>query len=1346
LRAARGRRCPLKHRARAAVAGRGGRRGRGWRGAGAAGAPVSPAAEGRTEGRIQTGRGAGGVRASGRWLLFYGFLYLALYAQVSQSKSCDKISCFSGHCVNSTCVCDQGWVGDQCQHCQGRFKLTEPSGYLTDGPINYKYKTKCTWLIEGYGLIVPEVRGNETVPEVVTTSGYALLHFFSDAAYNLTGFNIFYSINSCPNNCSEHGKCTTSVSIPSRVYCECDKYWKGEACDIPYCKANCGSPDHGYCDLTGEKLCVCNDSWQGPDCSLNVPSTESYWILPNVKPFSPSVGRASHKAVLHGKFMWVIGGYTFNYSSFQMVLKETDLTREVASTLQFKGKEDIYMYGGKIETNNGNVTDELWIFNIHSQTWSTRTPAVLVHGQQYAVEGHSAHIVELDSRDVVMIIIFGYSAIYGYTSIVQEYYIRSNSWLVPETKGAIVQGGYGHTSVYDELTKSVYVHGGYKALPGNKYGLVDDLYRYEVNTRTWTILKESGFARYLHSAVLINGAMLIFGGNTHNDTSLSNGAKCFSADFLAYDIACDEWKILPKPNLHRDVNRFGHTAVVSNGSMYIFGGFSSVLLNDILVYKPPNCEAFRDEELCKNARPGIRCLWNKKHCESWESGHVNNILRAKCPKKTDDRCYRYADCASCTANTNGCQWCDDKKCISANSNCSMVSLFKNYTKCHVRNEQICNKLTSCKSCSLHLNCQWDQRQQECQALPAHLCGEGWSHIGDACLRINSSRESYDNAKLYCYNLSGNLASLTTSKEVEFVLDEIQKYTLQKISPWVGLRKINISYWGWDDMSPFTNTTLQWLPGEPNDSGFCAYLERAEVAGLKANPCTAMADGLVCEKPNARPCKKPCSLRTTCSNCTSNGMECMWCSSTKRCVDSNAYIISFPYGQCLEWQTATCSPQNCSGLRTCGQCLEQPGCGWCNDPSNTGKGQCLEGSSRGPMKPVSTHSNEMVLDASLCPKEKNYEWSFIQCPACQCNGHSTCINNNVCDQCKNLTTGKQCETCMPGYYGDPTNGGQCTACTCSGHANICHMQTGKCFCTTKGIKGDQCQLCDSENRYLGNPLRGTCYYSLLIDYQFTFSLLQEDDRHHTAINFIANPEQSNKNLDISINASNNFNLNITWSIAGTISGEEIPVVSKANIKEYRDSFSCEKFNFRSNPNITFYVYVSNFSWPIKIQIAFSQHNTIMDLVQFFVTFFSCFLSLLLVAAVVWKIKQTCWASRRREQLMRERQQMASRPFASVDVALEVGAEHLPPDLHLGQILGAPKPIAIEPCSGNRAAVLTVFLCLPRGSSGIPPPGQSGLAIASALIDISQQKPADCKDKSSGVRNRKHHLSTRQGTCV
>ncbi|ETE60680.1 Attractin, partial [Ophiophagus hannah] len=48
------------------------------------------------------------------------------------------------------------------------------------------------------------------------------------------------------------------------------------------------------------------------------------------------------------------------------------------------------------------------------------------------------------------------------------------------------------------------------------------------------------------------------------------------------------------------------------------------------------------------------------------------------------------------------------------------------------------------------------------------------------------------------------------------------------------------------------------------------------------------------------------------------------------------------------------------------------------------------------------------------------------------------------------------------------------------------------------------------------------------------------------------------------------------------GEEIPVVSKNQVKEYKDSFSNEKFDFRNNPNITFFVYVSNFTWPIKIQ--------------------------------------------------------------------------------------------------------------------------------------------------------------------
>lgn len=54
----------------------------------------------------------------------------------------------------------------------------------------------------------------------------------------------------------------------------------------------------------------------------------------------------------------------------------------------------------------------------------------------------------------------------------------------------------------------------------------------------------------------------------------------------------------------------------------------------------------------------------------------------------------------------------------------------------------------------------------------------------------------------------------------------------------------------------------------------------------------------------------------------------------------------------------------------------------------------------------------------------YVLGFVCVSACQCNGHSTCVDRSVCEQCQNLTTGPQCETCKPGYYGDPTNGGKC----------------------------------------------------------------------------------------------------------------------------------------------------------------------------------------------------------------------------------------------------------------------------------------------------------------------------------
>ncbi|XP_024124421.1 laminin subunit gamma-1 [Oryzias melastigma] len=100
-------------------------------------------------------------------------------------------------------------------------------------------------------------------------------------------------------------------------------------------------------------------------------------------------------------------------------------------------------------------------------------------------------------------------------------------------------------------------------------------------------------------------------------------------------------------------------------------------------------------------------------------------------------------------------------------------------------------------------------------------------------------------------------------------------------------------------------------------------------------------------------------------------------------------------------------------------------------------------------------------------------AFSSCEPCSCNGHSDACNPNTgaCD-CQHNTAGLSCERCKDGFYGDATQGTStdCQPCPCPAGATCAIVpSTREVVCTNcpPGTTGKRCELCD--DGHFGNPL-------------------------------------------------------------------------------------------------------------------------------------------------------------------------------------------------------------------------------------------------------------------------------------
>ncbi|XP_071746862.1 LOW QUALITY PROTEIN: attractin-like protein 1 [Lepeophtheirus salmonis] len=1185
-------------------------------------------------------------------------------------------------------------------------------GWLSDGVGNYSETSHCTWVISGpersasknirlhlkefatecgwdhlyvydgdsvfsplLGVFSGLTRLGRykvrSIPEVVATSGSMLIHFYSDVAYNASGFNLTYAIDACPSlkhdlTCSGHGTCSDGI-------CQCDDDFKGEACSVPSCPKNCvyNGSRRGTCNKE-KKRCDCFEGYVGESCSQSLAS--GYWKKLSFS--DPMPPRSSHASVLSDdNKIWIIGGETFSHPRHILSYIKSSGTNQLEwKRVHFEGEKApspryghtavihdnrIYMYGGTMRS--GHISKEIWSFHLQTYRWerisTTKGPCMnsginALCGPLH-ITGHTATVIE--NR---MIVIFGHSPTYGYLDIVQEYHFFNNEWQIVETHGYPVRGGFGHSAAYDPVTKLIYVYGGYVSTGWNSATLSQDLYSYDNIDKKWKLHQPSNSFRYLHSSVISQGLMIIYGGNTHNDTSWSHGAKCFSSDLLAYDIACDHWFSMDDSfptDFDVDLPRLGHTATMVNKSMAILGGFDGVLKKDLFMYVPGKCQTAKTRSDCLNYKPGVKCIWNKRKefCEP----HPSHLLPS----------------SKLSSSVDVCQ-------IDEHHTNSLSGF--------------CSKLSSCSAClSTSVDCVW--------------CRDGCSY--KFCKRPSSTD------------------SLEEFNRGTAILDHLSKnYLIRRCSEAISKGTCNRLH---TCHSCQAHSLCQWVTGK--SSSKCKEKKKTSIGNLTEEP-----DFM-------NKCFDSCNKLDSCSNCTAK--QCMWCHNLGLCVDRNAYLSAFPYGQCMDWTTTKDGcPKNdslpiCADYQTCTSCRSNPACGWCDDGSRTGLGSCHIGGASGPLKLKEKRENHWALDNDICPASKGKQWHFTSCPNCQCNGHSKCsTKEKVCDDCLNHTTGEHCQKCTKGYFGNPVNGGKCRPCKCNEQAEECDHRTGKCLCSTKGIIGDQCEKCDKVNHYLGNPVSGSCFYNLTIDYQFTFNLSKPEDHHYRAINFKNIPTKADTDVEFSIECSVPAKMDLAYrqTKPDGEESEEMKLFANYNCSEkFKSRYSKTEFSFGSEVNTTFYVYVYEFQPPLIIVVSFSQYGK-LNLLQFFITFSICFLGLLLGAAILWKIKQKYDRYRRRQRLFVEMEQMASRPFGSVLIDMErlPDMSSMPDDTSSTHIRKRrkrswPSPIALEPCVGNRAAILSLIVRLPTGGKPYAPNGYTGIAVASSLVTLGNpRKP------SSDIPNR------------